>query len=156
MKIIWQIDENDVQKIKAFFDNYKDTPFVKNRINRNINKDIPDITKELFWSAMISCLLTTQQRSGPNSTVTKFIIINPFPLNYSLCVTQTSLQNFIENTITSFGGIRRAKTISKESTKNFNWLNNDRGWEQIFGMIKKLQEEQTKESERESVNLIIL
>jgi len=71
---------------------------------------------------MISCLLTTQQRSGPESSVTKFICINPFPLNLNRCAEQTNLQKFVEGTITNFGGLRRAKTIGDEVLHNFKWL----------------------------------
>ena len=37
MKIIWQVTESDIEKTKQFFKQHKDTPFVKNRIKRNVN-----------------------------------------------------------------------------------------------------------------------
>ncbi len=107
MKIIWQIGERDVRKIRDFYDYTKDNPFVKNRISRNVEKLAPKVTKDLFWEAMISCLLTTQQRSGPDSAVTRFICTNPFPLNYSACSSQTDLSNFVSKTISDFGGLRK-------------------------------------------------
>jgi hypothetical protein len=41
--------------------------------------------REDFWKQMVACLLTTQQRSGPTSAVTRFIRTAPFPLAYRTC-----------------------------------------------------------------------
>ena len=32
MKIVWQVDTEDVAKVKAFVEQYQDDPFVKDRI----------------------------------------------------------------------------------------------------------------------------
>ncbi|MFQ5863137.1 MAG: hypothetical protein ACE5IC_08435 [Candidatus Brocadiales bacterium] len=154
MKIVWQIGENDIQKVRAFCEHHKNNTFVKNRIKRNLNKAIPEISQDIFWKAMISCLLTTQQRSGPNSAVTRFICTNPFPLGYSLCSTQQNIQVFVEDTITNFGGLRRAKTIGKEASANFEWLEKG-GWNEIFDIARELQNNQTVQKERESAEFIV-
>ena len=154
MELVWQVNESDIQKTKQFFNQHRDTPFVKNRINRNVNKAIPKITKDVFWDAMISCLLTTQQRSGPKSAVTKFISSKPFPLNYPLCFSQQNLKVFVENTITNFGAIRRGKTIGEESSRNYEWLNNG-GWNKVFKIIGDLKNNPSRETERKSVEVII-
>jgi hypothetical protein len=60
MKIIWQIDPDDIAKVKVFFDQHRDTPFVKKRIETNLRDDKPPITKPMFWERMVGCLLTTQ------------------------------------------------------------------------------------------------
>jgi hypothetical protein len=107
MKLLWQIEDSDIQKVKSFYDAHKNNAFVLNRIERNVKKVLPQFSKNLFGEAMISCLITTQQRSGPNSCVTKFICTKPFPSNYSKCKTSNNLQKTVEETITSFGGLRR-------------------------------------------------
>ena len=71
MKIIWQIDLGGIAKVKTFFDRYQHTPFVKKRITTNLADDKPSITKPVFWKRMVGCLLTTQQRSGPNTADSK-------------------------------------------------------------------------------------
>ena len=153
MKIIWQIRERDVRKIKDFFNHHKDNPFVKNRISRNVEKSAPKVTKEIFWEAMISCLLTTQQRSGPDSAVTRFICTNPFPLNYSACSSQTDLSNFVSKTISDFGGLRRANKIADAVSDNLEWLENS-GWHRIFRMADSLEDNEKIEIERESAEYI--
>ena len=36
MEIIWQVTESDIEKTRQFFNQHKDTLFVKNRIKRNV------------------------------------------------------------------------------------------------------------------------
>ena len=139
MKINWLIEEKDVSHIKEFVDSQSGKSFVKNRITKNVDGHIPDFNRDIFWNAMISCLLTTQQRSGPESSVTRFICTDPFPLNLNKCTEQTNLKKFVENTITYFGGVRRAKTIGDEVFHNLKWLIND-GWQQIEAIAKDLVE----------------
>ncbi|HHW20519.1 hypothetical protein [Thermodesulfovibrio thiophilus] len=139
MKINWIIEEEDIRHIKEFVDSQSGKSFVKNRIAKNVNGHIPDFNRDILWNAMISCLLTTQQRSGPESSVTKFICINPFPLNLNRCAEQTNLKKFVEGTITNFGGLRRAKTIGDEVLHNFKWLKNG-GWQEIESIAKVLVE----------------
>lgn len=60
MKINWIIEEEDIRHIKEFVDSQSGKSFVKNRIAKNVNWHIPDFNRDIFWNAMISCLLTTQ------------------------------------------------------------------------------------------------
>jgi thermostable 8-oxoguanine DNA glycosylase len=154
MKLSWQIEDSDIQKVKSFYDAHKNNAFVLNRIERNVKKVLPQFSKELFWEAMISCLITTQQRSGPNSSVTKFICTKPFPLNYSKCKTSNNLQKTVEETITAFGGLRRGKTIGEEVESNFKWLQNG-GWDIINEIVENMSKNQSIETERKSAEIII-
>ncbi|MDY6845191.1 MAG: hypothetical protein SVW57_14020 [Thermodesulfobacteriota bacterium] len=154
MKLLWQIEKNDIQKVKAFYDTQKNNAFVLNRIERNVKKVLPLFSNEIFWEAMISCLITTQQRSGPESSVTKFICTKPFPLNYKKCKAADNLQHAVEETITSFGGLRRGKRIGEEVSFNFKWLENG-GWKIVNNIVENLSECQRVEAERESSEIII-
>jgi len=154
MKLSWQIEEDDIQKVKSFYEVQKDNTFVLNRIERNVKKNLPKFTKELFWEAMISCLITTQQRSGPNSSVTKFICTKPFPLNYQKCKLTDEIQTTVEETITAFGGLRRGKTIGEEVEFNFRWLESG-GWNIINDIVEDIINNQTIKTERKSAELII-
>ena len=86
---------------------------------------------EIFWEAMILCLLSTQQRAGPDSPITKFYSIDPFPLSLSNCLScSNNLSDFIEETLTNFGGFRFAKKIGNQAGNNMLWLD-DGGWNEI-------------------------
>ena len=154
MEILWQIDDNDILKVVSFYNSHKDSVFVLNRIDRNINKNLPDFSKELFWEAMISCLITTQQRSGPKSHVTRFICTKPFPLNYNLCRTWSNIELQVETTISQFGGLRRGKTIGKEVKYNFEWLENV-GWRFINKILNDLITDSNPVKERQSAEIIL-
>ena len=154
MKLSWQIEEDDIQKVKLFCEAQKNSSFVLKRIEKNVKKNLPKFTKELFWEAMISCLITTQQRSGPNSSVTKFICTKPFPLNYQKCKLTDEIHITVAETITVFGGLRRGKTIGEEVGANFQWLEAG-GWSIINGIVEDMTNNQTIEVERKCAEIII-
>jgi hypothetical protein len=154
MKLLWQIEDSDIQQARKFYEAQKNNAFVLNRIERNVKKVLPQFSEDLFWEAMISCLITTQQRSGPNSSVTKFICTKPFPLNYSKCKTCNDLQNTVEETITVFGGLRRGKSIGEEVDYNFKWLHKG-GWNIIHKIVEDMSHNQSKAIERKSAEIII-
>ena len=144
MKFQWEIENHDIELLNKFVNIHKDNNFVKSRIKRNISFPSPNFSKEEFWKWMVSCLLTTQQRSGPNSNISKFIVNNPFPLNYNFCKNSNNLSSFVFDTLTNFGGIRRTNRISDEVKYNFDWLEKD-GWFKIIEISKKLIEGRNKQ-----------
>jgi hypothetical protein len=154
MKLIWQIEEEDIQKVKTFFEANKNNAFVLDRVKQNIRKEIPQFSKDIFWKIMVSCLLTTQQRSGPDSAISKFIRTKPFPLSYSACKTSPDPKALAESVLTNFGGIRRAKTIGVEIQTNLGWLKKG-GWNTINEIVKHLSDNQIINVERESAKVII-
>jgi len=129
MEFSWKISEKDIEIVSNFYKKHMNKNFVKNRIEKNVKGPCQNFSKDIFWNIMIACLLTTQQRSGPKSYVTKFLCTDPFPLTYEICSKKLVIQRYVERTITNFGGLRRGKTIGKEISKNYTWLNN-------FGWIK--------------------
>ena len=103
---------------------------------------------------MVACLLTTQQRSGPKSYVTKFISMEPFPLDYDVCLNNSDLQNFVEKTITDFGGLRKGKIIGQEISINYKWINKN-GWIEINKMLDGLPVDNTVKNERDFAKFIM-
>lgn len=137
MKIDWEIENEDIQRIKEFVDSRMNRSFVKNRIARNVDGPVPAFNREVFWNWMILCLLTTQQRSGPDSSVTRFTFIKPFPLSLRECREQANLSEFVEHIITDFGGLRRARTIGAQVASNLKWLD-EIGWPEIENSANEL------------------
>ena len=154
MKVVWEIDDSDVKKVQNFYNTHKGNAFVLNRHERNVKKIIPELSEISFWEAMVSCLLTTQQRSGPESAVTRFICTKPFPLNLSECKKSENLRQFAEGVITGFGGIRRAITLGEEIQSNFGWLEGG-GWTVIRKIGSDLKEKQGRDAEREAATIIM-
>jgi hypothetical protein len=102
MKVEWHFDENDIAKVKAIVSRHADNPFVKERQRRNLESEKPSIGLDKFWSTMAGCLLTTQQRSGPNSSVKRFTETKPFPFSYEIACSQSDrLSLFVERCLSS-------------------------------------------------------
>jgi hypothetical protein len=106
MQIIWQIDSEDVAKVREFFDKHRESPFVCARISNNLSENKPPISKAVFWERMAGCLLTTQQPSGPQSAVSRFLT-RPFALDYEVCLKQPDVAKFARAAISGFNGLRR-------------------------------------------------
>lgn len=130
MDIQWLIKDSDVELVRAFVSRHRGKSFVRRRIEENVDGEIPPFTRDWFWEAMVSCLLTTQQRSGPHTAVTRFLVTKPFPLRLDACKGCPDLRSFVAETITSFGGLRRANKIAGAVAKNKLWLDGD-GWQGI-------------------------
>lgn len=153
MKVIWQIDAEDIAKVKEFFDRHRDNAFVKMRIATNLKDDKPPVTKEAFWEVMISCLLTTQQRSGPGSSVTRFISTRPFPLRMELCKGQADLGTFVTGILSKFGGLRRSTTIGREAKANLTYLEYG-GWQATSEVLERVRLHPSPETERNAARFL--
>lgn len=113
MELVWKINNVDVKKIQKFYNEHKDCDLVRNRKIANIKAGNRKLSKELFWESIIMCLLTTQQRSGPDSKINKFMASRPYPLRLKYCINNKRLVKYVKRSITEFGGIRRAATIAE-------------------------------------------
>ena len=147
MKINWEINELDINKVKSFYDVHRENDFVIIRKEKNINKIGINLSNESHWIVLISCLLTTQQRSGPNSKVNNFLSTKPFPLSLNECLDAKSLGKFCESKLKLFGGIRRSETIGKELENNLAILR-ENNWNLISEINAELQNSDKYKLER--------
>lgn len=122
MKLNWEVTEKDVQKTLSFMESYKNDPMVLNRIERNVDGVGIDLSRNTVWFSLVSCLLTTQQRSGPESNVVRFINTKPFPLNYELCVSESDIGEYSKKIIRDFGGLRFHNRLADQIETNLSIL----------------------------------
>lgn len=115
-------DEDDRALVSLIRANEKRT-FVVQRQLRNVSGEIPLRTRETIWLTMSMCLLTTQQRSGPNSPISRFLFTRPFPISLENCSKATDTEQFIRQEIEGFGGIRFGPKIASQMKRNFDLLN---------------------------------
>lgn len=76
---------SDVEKLKTFVQNRQSDSHAQSRITRNVIPRIETFSREKVWSRLVDCLLTTQQKSGPESAVAKFMENSPFLLTLEIC-----------------------------------------------------------------------
>jgi thermostable 8-oxoguanine DNA glycosylase len=153
MRIEWLVESEDIQRVQEFINLHSDNRFVQGRIEKNVRSDKVKPTREEFWFVMVSCLLTTQQRSAPKSSVSRFIDTKPFPLRYEKCLRQDDLVNFARNTLVGFGGIRRTNIIPAEIDTNLKKLESDY-WRVTFLELDRLIPTSTPQVEREAAEFI--
>jgi thermostable 8-oxoguanine DNA glycosylase len=153
MNLTWEIEEQDIEKVVSFYIKWSNDPFVRLRLKRNIERPRPRITKDHLWMTLVGCLLTTQQRSGPGSAVKRFLDANPFPLNYKECSSKDDLEAFARETITSFGGIRRAPTIARWLSNNHKALEGGL-WPHLLSRAEEVNVSDNPALERETAHFL--
>lgn len=153
MRHEWIIDDADTQKVQSFVKEWSDDPFVRARIERNLADSKPLVTREAFWSGVYTCLLTTQQRSGPTSPVTKFLLLKPSPLRLGACENQKDLSAYATRVLSNSGGLRRTTIIGKELQANLPMLQGE-AWKEVMQYLEAIRLEQTVEAERAAANVI--
>lgn len=153
MKHTRTIEPTDIKKVKAFLELHRDDLFVRQRIEWNLRDEKSAVRTEDFWQQMVACLLTTQQRSGPTSAVTRFIRTAPFPLAYKTCLAQPNVEKFAKATLTKFGGLRRTNLLAGEISTNLTRL--EKGlWQQTLDKLDTLRTNHTVGAERKAADFI--
>jgi len=153
MKIEWKITKDDVRNVKEFYNKHKSNAFVECRLKRNIKRNKPPISKDKVWYCLVSCLLTSQQRSGPKSNIFKFIRTKPYPLAYKKCLAQRDVQLFSKKTISKYQAARFPNDKSKYIAANLTILENGL-WSELLSKLKSIQNRTNPESEREIAEYI--
>lgn len=160
MRIDWGIAPEDIKRVKDFYNAIKNDKehgkYVQDRIKRNIErKKGPYISKQRVWYVLVGCLLTTQQRSGQQGTVSRFISQRPFPLAYKTCLSKrNNVEKYSRQTLSDFQGIRFTNKIPLQISKNLTLLEEEGLWADILTELKKLRQKTTRGKEREVADYI--
>ncbi|MEX2380274.1 MAG: hypothetical protein WD530_06000 [Vicingaceae bacterium] len=145
MEISWDISENDIQRIKSVISE-NDNAFLKKRRERNVEKRNILVNENTVIKTMLMCLLTSQQRSGPNSAVGQFLIKEPFQITVENLAQIDDIENFVkqnlkENNLTRYiNRISRFFARNTEKMKNENW--------KIIQELNDLKDKDSKQIER--------
>ena len=119
MNILWDISDNDIQKLLKVVEE-NENPFLIKRRERNVNRQNIVIDKNTIIKAMGACLLTSQQRSGPNSLIGKFLQKEPFPLMIGSIGQITSPEDYIKRILKENGLTRYINRISEFYATNLD------------------------------------
>jgi len=145
MRLTWEVEEKDIKTIKDLIKISESNQFVKNRYKKNILGDGIEKTNEAFWNALISCLLTTRQKSGYASPVSKLLHDPKKPLSLVKCQAQKDLSKYVIEILSNSKGIRRYNKIADQTHKNLEFLNNS-SWSIVKEVFDELP---TKSSSKE-------
>lgn len=122
MEINWTFAQHDIDSVRSIVNQYSSHPMVNDRVARNLADVRPPVARDRFWRAMVASLLTTQQRSGPDSAVARFINTKPFPLGYEMSLGRKQPRKYFADVLSRFGGIRRYDRIAEELTEDLTRL----------------------------------
>ena len=153
MTIDWLIEPEKIVGVKAFVAKHQGSSLVQHRIKQNLRSDKPPISKPEFWERHVGCLLTSQQKSGPNSPSTQFNGSKPFPLSYEVCHQEADVEAFCLAIFKNFGGLRFTANISRSIAANLHFLN-DGGWEQTLSHLEAVRLHSNPTSELQAANFL--
>ena len=113
MKIIWDLNDTDSKKVVDFLNENK-TPFVENRISRNINRKGLILDKDIILKNMLMCLLTTQHDSTQDKKLSAFFNKEPFLLTVEFLskIYDADIENEVLQVLKSNGITPSNKTIN--------------------------------------------
>ncbi len=153
IKFEWSILPEHVERTRRLVESKNDDPFVKARRGRNLAVEKPPITRDEFWTQMVACVLTSQQKGGPNDPVPRFIRQAPNPLTLDRCETQPYLAAYAAQTFCDFGGIRFANKPGKFLGENLSSVQGDT-CQEISDALELVRTLQTLQSERSAAKLV--
>lgn len=153
MRFSWHVTEKDIQKVKQLMANSKGLKIIEVRKRRNLAAQRPRVSLAGFWHGLCGALLTTQQKAGPNSPVTRFLATRPFPLSLRRVEAERSVAPFVTRTLKEFGGIRRSTVIGRELAANYHSLSTGL-WDEIDPMLARLSTLVGAKYEREAANFL--
>lgn len=145
MNITWNITDKDIQKIKkVLIDN--ENPFLIKRRERNVHRQNIVINKDVIIKTMIACLLTSQQRSGPNSVVGRFLSKKPFPIDFESISNVDKIEDYLKQELRKNGLTRYINRICQFFASNIKKIEKD-NW-LIIKSLESLKNIDSKEEER--------
>jgi hypothetical protein len=151
MKISWNINESDIQKVKNVMKENENF-FLKNRRERKVEKNNIEINKNIIILNLMMCLLTSQQRSEPNSVVGKFLSLKPFPVTSELIAQSKNVESLIKQILQKNGLTRYINKISAFFAENIEKIELD-NWN-LISKLDYLNNHQSKETERELADFL--
>jgi thermostable 8-oxoguanine DNA glycosylase len=148
MKLIWEISESDVAAVRHLIAS-QDNPFVHARVVRNVLRQGIVVSRETIWREIVMCLLTTQQRSGPDTPVTMFLTQIPFPLRYDVVKKESdNLSRFAQQLFSENGLNRYKNKLPDFIVTNYTYLESTT-WKLFEGIEKRLTENSARKDEQE-------
>lgn len=136
----WDFSSEDRHAVSNVLAAAGEHEFLRSRRQHNVEGMAPEFEREAVWRALVTCLLTTQQKSGAGSAVSRFTQRQPYPLSLAFLDGRDVGQEALE-VLVNAGGIRRNKSIASELDYNFRALEKNGGWARLEEQFVALREQ---------------
>ncbi len=153
MKHVWKFDDTDVVRVKALIERLSRCGLVIVRQRRNLSPNRPSISRQEFWLKLVASLLTTQQRSGPTSPISKLLETDPFPLGADACDCCVDLSEYAKDVLPKHGGIRFTERLPKFIALNLPMATGAE-WEEVSQHLERLRSHDDIAVERAVANFV--
>jgi thermostable 8-oxoguanine DNA glycosylase len=145
MKPIWEIDKATLTEWSDLVKENSNNKLVIERKFRNVKRKGIDLSKANLWKVFVGCQVTTQQRSGPNTPVSRFLDSNSSALSYAKCKVAPSLRQLLEKELTG-AGLRRAPTMASNLVMIHDLLESGE-WSVLLQHLASLESNTTQAKE---------
>lgn len=146
MKPNWEIDDRTLQRWREFVAANEENDLVRERKRRNIQRQNVTLSKRRIWEALVGCQVTTQQRSGPDTPVSRFLQSGSSALDYTACKQEAALKQLLKREFTS-AGLRRSSIMSKYLAQIHSSLE-DGEWRTLLQHLQTLESNTTRAKEQ--------
>jgi hypothetical protein len=136
-QVNWTFSDEEISNVRRIVANQENNPFVQNRREQNVVEAEINITAEQFWNAHLAALLTSQQRSGPDSHVSQFLKEEIQTVSLGQCRDVKSIGEYVSETLEEHGGIRYYNNIGDACERNLERLDAG-GWDELWSELGKL------------------
>lgn len=140
-EIKWSFEGDELNAIRRIITEHAADPFVEKRHRENVKQPAPELTRTRVWEAHLAAQLTSQQRSGPDSAVTRFLRTSA-ALSLDRCYAADDVEDYVATTLSKFGGLRFHNTIGDALATNLQLLDADekQGWTELESRLAALRE----------------
>lgn len=140
----WRFADGEVDRIQEIVASQNENPFVRKRREQNVEPVEINISKDQFWNAHLAALLTSQQRSGPDSHVSRFLKGEIHTLSLDRCRNVDDVSQYVSERLDEHGGIRYYNNIGDACEKNLARLDSG-GWQELWEELDSLIELRQRE-----------
>lgn len=153
MQVLLKISTEDIFRLKAFMSKQKNA-FVDSRWNKNVLRNDIRLDPDTIIKGITMCLLTSQQQSGPETPVSNFMNLSPFPFTIKSLTDADDPQMWIKEMLESAQITRFKNRIPAYLVHNFNILQRPDEWNFLYTRLSQLLLHPGKEIERTTACLV--
>lgn len=152
MRYHWEVEVSDAIRVRQVVAERSRSGLVTRRIRENLSDERPVVTRARLWGAMVAALLTSQQRSGPDDPVTRFLNLRPFPFDIAACDAEKCLSSYVQAVLQGQRGIRFRKTKLPKFLHDNLPLLTGHCWDECGEMLEYLRQNVGLDHERLAAN----
>ena len=154
MKIEIRSAAKDVLLVKALIEEQAGSKLVVDRRQRNLSTRKPMVDQARFWRALVCMRLSSRQKSGPGSAISRFRVTQPFPLELATVRgRRKTLQEFISQVLFD-AGLRDYNITGAQLEQNFTLLESGGLWEPSLEVCNRLRRPVDASLERDAARFL--